>query len=201
VTGPDFRELVGDDLPEEERARLKRAHDLLVAAGPPPDLTPALEAPPTAGESLSGLPRRRAGAALVLAAALLLVAFAAGFLIGDRGDSSASRGFDAARTVVLGKSGDALAVIRLGKADRHGNHQMLVTVEGLERQSGGDYYSLLMLRDGEPVAVCGTFNVASRGATTIRLTTAYDFEGYDGLMLAEYRAADHEDHPLLQAEL
>jgi hypothetical protein len=201
VTGPDFRELVGEDVPAEERARLKRVHDLLVAAGPPPDLTPALADPPEAGGTVSWLPRRRGGAALVLAAALLLTAFAAGFLIGDRGDSSASRGFDAERTVLLGKSGSALAVVRVGKADRHGNHQMLVTVEGLERQSGGDYYSLLMLRDGEPVAVCGTFNVASRGATTIRLTTAYDFEGYDGLMLAEYRAADHQDHPLLTASL
>jgi hypothetical protein len=201
VTGPDFRELVGDDLPEEERARLKRAHDLLVAAGPPPDLTPALDQPPRADASVSWLPRRRAGAALVLAAALLLTSFAAGVLIGDRGDSSASRGFDAQRTVLLGKSGSALVVVRLGKADRHGNHQMLVTVEGLERQTGGDYYSLLMLRRGKPVAVCGTFNVASRVATTIRLTTAYDFEGYDGLMLAEYREADHEDHPLLQTSL
>ena len=200
MTGPDFRELVGDDLPEEERARLKRAHDLLVAAGPPPDLTPVLEEPPPAGATVSLLPRRRRGAALVLAAALLLTAFAAGVLIGDRGDSS-TRAFDAERTVLLGKSGSALAVVRLGKADRHGNHEMLVTVEGLERQTGGDYYSLLMLRNGEPVAVCGTFNVASRGATTIRLTTAYDFEGYDGLMLAEYRAADHQDHPLLEVSL
>jgi hypothetical protein len=201
VTGPDFRELVGNDLPEEERARLKRAHDLLVAAGPPPDLPPALAEPPVAGASVSWLPRRRAGAALVLAATLLLTAFAAGFLLGDRGDSSESRPFDAERTVVLGKSGSALVVVRLGNADRHGNHPMLVTVEGLERQTGGDYYSLLMLRNGKPVAVCGTFNVAGRGATTIRLTTAYDFEGYDGLMLAEYREADHEDHPLLQTSL
>ena len=201
MSGPDFRDLLGDDLPDEERARLRRVHDLLVEAGPPPELTPALARPPATGANVTWLPRRRGGTALVLAATLVLAAFAAGFLIGDRGDSSASGTFDAQRTVVLGKSGEAVAVVRLGKADRHGNHQMLVTVEGLERQSGGDYYSLLMLRDGEPVAVCGTFNVAGKEATTIRLATAYDFEGYDGLMLAEYRAADHEDRPLLQASL
>ena len=34
MSGPDFRELVGDDLPAEERARLQRVHDQLVAAGP-----------------------------------------------------------------------------------------------------------------------------------------------------------------------
>ena len=41
---PDFRELVGD-LPDEERARLERVHDLLIAAGPPPELPPALVEP------------------------------------------------------------------------------------------------------------------------------------------------------------
>jgi hypothetical protein len=202
VSRRSFDELVGTDLPPDERARLKRMHDLLVAAGPPPELPPALERPPETSASVTWLPRRRLGATLVLAAALVLAAFAAGFLIGDRGDdSSAATGFQTERTVVLGESGGPVAVVRLGEADESGNHPMLVTVEGLERQPGGDYYSLLMLRNGKPVAVCGTFNVESREATTVRFTTAYDFDGYDGLMLAEYREADHEDHPLLQESL
>jgi Anti-sigma-K factor rskA len=202
MSGPDFRELIGDDVPAEERARLKRAHDLLVAAGPPPELTPALETPPAPERNVAWLPRRRLGAALVLAAALVLSAFAGGFLIGDRSDdSSAVAGFEAERTVLLGESGSTVAVVRLGKADRNGNHPMLVTVEGLERQPKGDYYSLFMLKNGKPVALCGTFNVADEEATTVRLTTGYGFERYDGLMLAEYRASDHEDHPLLRASL
>jgi hypothetical protein len=202
VSGPDFRELIGDDVPAEERARLKRAHDLLVAAGPPPELTPALEAPPTPGENVAWFPRRRLGSALVLAAALVLSAFAAGFMIGDRSeDSSAVAGFEAERTVLLGESGSTVAVVRLGKVDRNGNHPMLITVEGLERQPKGDYYTLFMLKNGKPVAVCGTFNVAGEEATNVRLTTGYDFEEYDGLMLAEYRGSDHKDIPLLRASL
>jgi hypothetical protein len=42
---PDFEELVGADLSPEEQARLRRAHDLLIAAGPPPELPPALAEP------------------------------------------------------------------------------------------------------------------------------------------------------------
>ena len=44
----DFHDLVDtSDLTPEEEARLRRVHDLLIEAGPPPDLPPALEAPPT----------------------------------------------------------------------------------------------------------------------------------------------------------
>jgi hypothetical protein len=202
VSRRDFDELVGTDLAPDERARLKRVHELLVAAGPPPELTPALETPPVPRATVSWLPRRRLGAALVLAAALVLSAFAAGFLVGDRSeDSSAVAGFEAERTVLLGESGSTVAVVRLGKADRNGNHPMLVTVEGLERQPEGEYYSLFMLKKGKPVALCGTFNVAGEEPTTVRLTTGYAFDEYDGLMLAEYRASDHKDLPLLRASL
>jgi hypothetical protein len=201
VSRRSFDELVGTDLSSDERARLKQVHDLLIAAGPPPELPPALEEAPETSASVTWLPRRRLGAALVLAATVVLAAFAVGFLVGDRGDESATTGFETERTVVLGESGGPLAVVRLGKADESGSHPMLVTVEGLEHQSGGDYYSLLMLRNGKPVAVCGTFNVADEATTNVRFTTGYGFDGYDGLMLAEYRAADHQDHPLLQESL
>ncbi len=202
MSGPDFRDLVGDDLPADERARLQRVHDLLVEAGPPPELTPALAKPPVTGANVTGLPRRRGAAVFVLTAALIISAFAVGFLVGDRsGDPVAVTEFSSERTVVLGESPGAVAVVRLGKADENGNHPMLVTVEGLEHQRGGDYYSLFMLKDGRPVALCGTFNVAGKEATNVRLTVAYGFEEYDGLMLAEYRDSVHENRPLLRASL
>ena len=202
MSGPDFRELVGEDVPAEERARLKRAHDLLVAAGPPPELTPALEAPPEPGARVEWLPRRRRGATLVLAAALVLSAFLAGFLIGDRNDeSSSSASFQAERTVVLGESGEAVAVVRIGAADRNGNHPLLVTVEGLQQMPNGDYYSLFMEKKGKPVRLCGTFNVAGTEPTTVRFVMGYGFEGFDGLRLSEYHAADHSHDPLLRAPL
>jgi len=35
---PDFDELVGGDVTGDERERLRRAHELLVHTGPPPEL-------------------------------------------------------------------------------------------------------------------------------------------------------------------
>jgi hypothetical protein len=197
MSGPDFRELVGDDLPSEERARLQRVHDQLVAAGAPPELPPSLQDAPVAGGSVSWLPRRRLGAALVLAAALALAAFASGFLLGKGRDSDASA-FKPERTVVLGTQGKT-AVVRLGEPDDAGNRPMLITVEGLRRLPEGDYYSLFMTRKGKPVATCGTFKVSGTERKDVRFTVAYDFDKYDGLMLAAYWTSDHKDHPLLRA--
>ena len=48
----DFRDIVGTEgLEPDEEARLRRVHDLLVQAGPPPDLPPALERTPEAAEA------------------------------------------------------------------------------------------------------------------------------------------------------
>ena len=199
MSGPDFRDLVGDDLPGEERARLRRVHDQLVAAGAPPELPPALQDPPAAGGSVSWLPRRRLGAALVLAAALALAAFAGGFLLGKGRDSDTSA-FKPVRTVVLGNQGKTV-VVRVGKPDDAGNRPMLVTVEGLPRQAKGEYYVLLMTRKGKPVATCGTFKVAGNERMNVRLNVAYDLDRYDGLMLAEYRVSDHQDHPVLRTSI
>jgi len=78
---------------------------------------------------------------------------------------------------------------------------MVVSVEGLDRLSGGDYYTLFMTRKGKPIVTCGTFNVSDKGVTTVRFSVAYDLESFDGLMLAEYNKRDHADKPLLRAKL
>src|SRR5581483_793290 len=48
---PDFRELVGDEGGREELDRLRRVHELLVAAGPPAELSPRVANPPQVEES------------------------------------------------------------------------------------------------------------------------------------------------------
>ena len=50
-------ELIGADTTGAERERLQRAHDMLLEAGPPPELSPKLEEGPTLGMTLS---KRRA---------------------------------------------------------------------------------------------------------------------------------------------
>jgi hypothetical protein len=195
---PDFRDLVGNDLTPAERERLRRVHDLIVAAGPPPELPDSLAEAPSPGARVTFL-QRRLRTAIVLAAALCLAAFAVGYLAGDQDDASPAR-FSAERTIVLGNE-RPLTVVRFGEADENGNIAMLVTVQGLRRLPAGNYYTLFMTRDGKPVVPCGTFNVGDEDLTSFRFSIAYDPKRYDGLMLAEYRAADHRDHPLLRAQI
>ena len=106
------------------------------------------------------LPRRRV-AALLIAAALALAAFGAGWLLSGPNDE-----FDVRRAVPMhatANAPNASALIELGYADDEGNWPMLVTVRGLEPLPEGGYYELLLTRDGEPVAACGSFKVRSRG--------------------------------------
>jgi hypothetical protein len=199
---PDFGDLVGNDLSPAERERLERVHDMLVAAGPPPELPQELAEPPRPQGRLAELARNRLRTGLVLAAAIMIAAFATGYLLGAHGDDSNSVAFTPAKTAVLGKSADRLAVVRIGERDDNGNWPMVVTVEGLDHLSGGDYYTLFMTRKGSKrVVTCGTFNVAEKGVTTVRFTVAYDVDRFDGLLLAEYRRVGHEIKPLLRAEL
>jgi hypothetical protein len=174
---PDFDELVGRDLPSAERARLKRAHDLLVAAGPPPQMPARLASPPV--RSL----RRRRIAITALAAALALAAFGAGWSL--RGDE----GFDVRRAVPMHATANApgaSATIELGWADENGNWPMLVTVRGLKPLPEGGYYELLLTKDGEPVAVCGSFKVKSKAATKVPLGASYDLRDFDGWVVRPY---------------
>lgn len=195
MTGPpEFRDLVGDDVSAEERNRLEQVHELLVAAGPPPELPPSLaEAPGRSSRSPSWLPRRRLGAALGLAAAIALVAFVGGYAAGyDRGGGG---GFDASQSFTL-RDGRQQVVVSFGKQDAHGNTPMRLNVQGLRRLPEGDYYTLFMTKRGKPIVPCGTFNVRDETPITVRFDVAYEVARFDGLLLAQYRRADHKNHPL-----
>jgi hypothetical protein len=198
---PRFGDLVGNDLSPAERERLERVHDMLVAAGPPPELPQELAEAPRPQGRLVELARNRLRTGLLLAAALVIATFAFGYFLGARGEDSSPEAFTPWKTAVLGKSADRLAVVRIGEQDENGNWPMVVTVDGLDHLSGGDYYTLFMTRKGKPVVQCGTFNVAEDGLTTVRFPVAYDPDRYDGLLLARYSREKHKDTPLLRAEL
>ena len=94
---PEFDDLVGTDVPEEERQRLRRAHELLVQAGPPPELSPAMDAVPWPDESQrpAGKPRQQR---LLLLAAALATAAVLGFVLGQSsGPSSSSASIEPVR--------------------------------------------------------------------------------------------------------
>jgi hypothetical protein len=167
---PNFDDLVGTEVDPAERERLRRVHDLLVAVGPPPELPAGLEKP-----RVRAFPRRRA--LVLLAAALALAGFGAGWLA--RGGES----FDVRLTVPMHGTADApraSGLIKLGFPDEHGNWQMLVTVRGLQPLPEGGYYHLLLTRHGKPVAECGTFRVSENGDTTVVLGASYRLKNFDG---------------------
>jgi hypothetical protein len=198
---PDFHDLVGNELEPGERERLERVHDMLIAAGPPPELPQQLSEPPRPEGKLVELAHRRLRTGLVLAAALVITTFAVGYLFGARGEDTSSESSPVAKQVVLGKSAERFAVVGIGDRDSNGNWPMTVQVQGLDHLPKGDYYTLFMTRDGKPVVTCGTFNVAKDGLTRIRFTIAYDVDRFDGLMLAKYSAEQRESTPLLSAKL
>ena len=180
MKAPNFDELVGPEVVGEERARLRRAHELLVAAGPPPEVPAHLASPPVAS-----IARRRL-ALVLLAAAVSVAAFAGGWFVRGGEDEGA---FAVRRVVSMHATEHARgasAVIKLGVPDASGNWEMLVTVRGLKPLPEGGYYELLLTHDGEPVATCGSFKVRARGATTVRLGASYNLDDYDGWVVRPY---------------
>ncbi len=202
---PDFDELFeGIDDPRE-RERLERVHNLLAEVGPPPELSPVLAsvAPPAdaAEESeeadVSWLPPRRLGAVLVLAATLVLAAFAVGYFAGNSGSSEPSAAdIQVEHTVALQGNGTTEAgVVSVGKPDANGNTPMLITVRGLKHLPEGGYYRLALTKGGDPIVTCTTFNVAGSETTTIRLVAAYDLDGFDGWQVTRWQKGD--EHKVL----
>jgi hypothetical protein len=177
---PDFDELVGTDVPAEERERLRRTHELLVEAGPPPELSPTLEQVPRIEETPRWF-RQRKGRMIrrvVLLAAALATAAALGFMFGH---STNPNSISTERVVKLAGTNlrpKATGTLELGKNDGHGNWPMVLRVRGLQQLPSGGYYDLYLTKGGKPVVLCGTFNVG-RGQTEIRLTAAYDLSHFD----------------------
>ena len=191
---PDFRELVGN-LPEEERARLERVHELLVTAGPPPELPPALVEPDLdpRDENVEFLPRRRAGFVLGIAAAVGVAAFLGGFLAGR-----AKEPFTEVYKVPMHgtvQAANASATIRVGKADQAGNWPLKVVVRGLRPLPKGQYYEMFLTHGHKPAATCGTFRVAKTG-DTVRLNAPYNFRSFDGWVVTLERPGSKQ-HPVV----
>lgn len=200
---PEFDELVEGVENAEERARLRRVHELLQEAGPPPELSPVLasitppEEEPADEADVAWLPPRRLGAALVLAATLLLASFAVGYFTGNNRSNGGTDAIKVTQTIALHGEGTSTGVVSVGQADADGNIPMLITVRGLAPLPEGDYYSLTLTKGGKPVVTCTTFNVGDRGTNTIDLVAAYDLSGFDGWAVTQWHAKKHDETRVL----
>jgi Anti-sigma-K factor rskA len=184
----DFHDLIDtDDLDHPEEERLRRIHDLLVDVGPPPELPPALQRPPTEEPEQAEiiafplLPRRRAGAVLILAAAVAVAAFGGGYLFGH--SKAKPSAFATQRIVPMHAAGTGLAspvaLVKVAQPDANGNTALDFQVTGLAKQPTGSYYELWLTRKGKPWASCGTFRVEGR-TTTVRFSVPYRLSRYSG---------------------
>ena len=174
----DFDSLVGDDLEPTERARLLRVHEMLLEAGPPPELTPHLstpQAPPRA--TVVTFPRRRRGAVLLIAAAFALAVFGAGWLGGAHRGAA-----HVARTITMSGPAGAHASLAVLRADSAGNWPMVMKVSGLAALPEGQTYALWLTKHGRLEASCGTFTVGE-GTTTVDLNAPYRLKEYDGWII------------------
>ena len=178
MSPPDFDELVGDDLSPGERERLRRVHELLIAAGPPADVPESLARP-----RVRAFRTRRRVLALALAAALAVAAFVGGWLA--HGDDD----FDVRAAVPMQATANAPgaeALIELGYPDESGNWEMIVEAKGLKPLPDDGYYVLLLTRNGEPIATCGSFKVNENGWAKVRLGASYSLKNFDGWVVRPY---------------
>jgi hypothetical protein len=189
-----FEDLVDlEGLDSSEQARLRRVHELLVQAGPPPDLPPALERAPSAPAEAEVaqfplLPRRRWPLVAVAAATVAVLAFGGGYLTGHAKKKPIS--FATSSVVPMhGKS--ALALLRVAPRDAAGNTPMELEVNNLPVQKAkSDYYELWLTRDGKAIVPCGSFRVNAR-TTTVRLSVPYDFRRFQGWVVTKQTATKH----------
>lgn len=174
---PDFDDLVGKDVPDEERARLLGAHRLLVEAGPPPELSPELDSVPWPEDSQMPLLKPKQRRPLLLAAAIA-TAIGIGFVLGQSTSSSSTETVRVVQLAGTPLDSDARGTLKLGKADASGNWPMTLHARGLQELPEGGYYDLYLTKGGKPVVLCGTFNVKG-DEVVVHFSAAYDLGHFD----------------------
>lgn len=195
---PRFEDIVGDDLAPAERDRLAHVHDLLVTAGPPPELPPHLENGPTLAMSMSRKKRsgQRRVALLAAALALLAAVFIAGFAVGNSG-----HGLTGTHTLKLAGTRQApngLASLVIQNSDEAGNWPMQLSVTGLPRLPEHGYYEVYLTRHGKPIAPCGVFVVKSKsGAVSVRLNAPYNLRKGDSWVVTRQLPGHREVGPIV----
>jgi hypothetical protein len=169
---PDFDALVGEDLDATEHERLRRVHELLIAAGPPPE---APVRPPVVP-----LARRRRGALLAVAVAAAAATFALGVAVGDQ-----YTGRTTDFVVSMSGTGGANGTIEVYEIDDAGNWPMELEVAGLAPPAEGKRYELWLTRAGGPDELCGSFVTDDDGAARVPMNAPWRLDEFDGWVVRE----------------
>lgn len=197
---PDFDELVGGEVEGAERERLRRMHELVLRAGPPPELSPQLESGPTLGMTIGRRkrPGRRRLMLLAAAVAVLVLAFVVGYVSGNDGGTAPS---SSVRVLKLGGTTvapRAFASLELENRDAAGNWPMRVSVTGLPKLPHGQYYEVWLVRAGKIFGSCGSFVVGGpKGTTSVYVNAPYRLKAGDSWVVTRWTPAEHKPGPVV----
>jgi hypothetical protein len=172
VTTPRLDDLIGRDIADGQRRPLQRAHDLLVAADPPPELPPELAQPaPPPRQRAIPVPRRYRSTAFIGAVIVALALFGIGYLVGGAGDTRQE-----VRTSELTGEGEGELVVF--RADAAGNWPLELAVHDLRAPAVGTPYELWLTRDGALATLVGSF-ATDGGAATVTFNVPFALTGAD----------------------
>jgi hypothetical protein len=181
---PTLDDLIGGDATGAERQRLQNVHEQLLAAGPPPELTPKLEAGPTLGMTLHRKRALKRRTMLLIAAVVAIVAvFFGGYAVGNHGGKG---GKPIEQSVALQGTKfapHAEGALQVWTSHDGYNWPMTLTVAGLKQLPPHAYYEVYLFRDGkiQTWGKCGAFRIGNSGrsAVTVTLTSPYTLEKGD----------------------
>jgi hypothetical protein len=185
---PNFDELVGAEASGAERSRMREAHELLLRAGQPPELTPRLKAGPNLGAVRQQQQRQRRRvvkrrAMLLLAAALSIVAvFAAGYVVANQ--RSGNGGGPPLAIIALNGTAEAPnahATLDVWRP-QGGNWPMTLSVAGLPHRVR---YEVYLVRGGRPWGSCGSFVVSDSKPLTLKLNAPYKLQQGDSWVVTQ----------------
>ena len=201
---PNLNDLIGDEVTGAERQELQNVHEMLLEAGPPPELGEKLEAGPTLGMTLARQRHRRTlkrrGMALLAAAIVVVMVFVAGY-------ASRSTGGHGNRAVILQQlKGTRLAPQAEGtlqvwnSKDAGTNWPMTLTVAGLHPLAPHNYYEVYLVRNGKPWGSCGTFRVgnsrnSAESSVTVTLSAPYSLHQGDTWVVTKPGGGGSEPGP------
>jgi hypothetical protein len=171
-----FDELIGAEPDGTERARLRGVHELLLEAGPPPELTPEVASGPTLAMTLSRVRassgRRRGFALTAVAAALVAVVIGLG--VAAHGNGKKYPRFTLRGTVFAPHASGTLYILRA----KSSTPRVKIEVTGLPAAKRP--YIVYLVRNGRTIAPCGGFTVTNpKREVTAVLHSPYAIQGSD----------------------
>jgi len=178
---PNLNDLIGDEATGAERQQLQNVHEMLLEAGPPPELSDTLEAGPNLGMTLGQQQRQRK---VKRRAMLLLAAAIAVFAVFVAGYASRSTGGGGPHALITQQfTGTKLVPQAQGtlqvwnSQDAGTNWPMTLSVVGLPTNS---YYDVYLVRNGKPWGACGTFRVGGSNESPVTVTLSAPYTIHSG---------------------